>query len=190
MTLRQGVGSGMVACCLLVAAVSASGQTGAETFTATAAVKTAGAAQASAPVTVVITRKMAHEQVEKLTAAFTAGGPAALRKALTGVPPTGSITLGKGAPTATRLTFERPTDTGRLLTIVTDKPIVALGAGVPGAKPTAGYDFAVLDLIIDAQGHGTGTLAPAAKVGVKQGVFVVEDYAAETVRLTDVKKTK
>ena len=32
--------------------------------------------------------------------------------------------------------------------------------------------------------------APAAKVGVKQGVFIVDDYAAESIRLTDVKKTK
>jgi len=180
----------MVACCVLVAAISGAAQTAAETFTATAAVKTAGGATASAPVTVVVSRKMSREQVEKLTAAFTAGGVAALRKALTGVEPTGSIKLGNGAPTPTRLTFERPTDSGRLLTIVADQPIVALGAGLPGAKPTAGHDFAILDLIIDAQGHGTGTLAPAAKVGVKQGVFIVDDYAAETVRLTDVKKAK
>ena len=180
----------MVACCLLVAAATAGGQTAAETFTATAVVKTAGAATASAPVTVVVSRKMSHDEVEKLTAAFAKGGAPALRKALTGVAATGSIQLGSGAPTPTRLAFERPTDRGRLLTIVADQPILAMGAGLPGAKAKEGYDFAILDLIIDPQGQGTGTFAPAAKVGVKQGVFIVDDYAAETIRLTDVKKTK
>ena len=106
------------------------------------------------------------------------------------MPETGSIQLGSGAPTPTRLTLERPTDKGRLLTIVADRPILALGAGLPGAKPKEGYDFAILALIIDAKGGGSGTFARAAKVTVKQGVFVVEDYGAEMVRLTDVKKVK
>jgi hypothetical protein len=190
MTFRA-VASGLAATWLVFAAGStARAQAGAETFTATASVKTAGAAEASAPVTVVVSRKMSQAEVDKLTAAFASGGTAALRSALKGVPETGSIQLGKGAPTPTRLTLERPTDQGRLLTIVADRPILALGAGLPGAKPKEGYDFAILDLVIDAKGGGSGTFAPAAKVAVKQGVFVVDDYSAEMVRLTDVKKVK
>jgi hypothetical protein len=65
-----------------------------------------------------------------------------------------------------------------------------LGAGVPGAKPKEGYDFAIIDIEVDASGSGSGTIAPAAKVTLKQGVFVVEDYASELVRLTAVKKGK
>ena len=34
------------------------------------------------------------------------------------------------------------------------------------------------------------SLAPAAKVTVKNGAFVVEDYASELVKLTDIKKAK
>ena len=82
------------------------------------------------------------------------------------------------------------TDKGRLLTIVADQPILFLGAGVPGAKPKDGYDFAIIDIEVGATGSGSGTLAPAAKVTVKQDVFVVEDYGAELVRLTAVKKVK
>jgi hypothetical protein len=73
---------------------------------------------------------------------------------------------------------------------VADQPILFLGAGVPGAKPREGYDFAVIDLEIDDKGHGSGTLSPAAKVTVKEGAFVVEDYAAELVRLTGITKVK
>lgn len=163
-------------------------QKGAETFTATATVKTAGAATASAPVTISVDRKMSQTEAETFTTAFAKGGVPALRKALAGVSPTGSIRLGTGAPTPTRLTIERPTDKGRLLTIVTDQPLLFLGAGVPGAKPKEGYDFGVVDIEVDAQGSGSGTLSPAAKVAVKQGVFIVDDYASEMVRLTDVKK--
>ena len=142
MTFRLGVASGLAMCCLTVVVGLASGQTPAETFTATASVKTASGAAASSPVTVVVSRKMSQAEVEKLTSAFTTGGAAALRKALAGVAATGSIQLGGGKPTPTRMTFERPTDRGRLLTIVADQPILALGAGLPGAKPKEGYDFA------------------------------------------------
>ena len=130
---------------------------------------------------------MPQSEADRLTGAFKAGGAPALRKALVGVPPTGSVRLGTGAATPTRLTLERPTDKGRLITIVTDQPILFLGAG---AKPKEGYDFAIIDIEVDATGSGSGTLAPAAKVTVKQDVFVVEDYGTELVRLTAVKKVK
>jgi hypothetical protein len=162
----------------------------AETFTATAATTGAGGAKASAPVTITIDRKTPASEAERLVAAFNSGGAAALRKALVGVAPAGSVRLGGGKPTPARLAIERTTDKGRLLTIVTDQPILFLGAGVPSAKPKQGYDFAVVDLEVDASGNGTGTFAPAAKITVKQGAFVVEDYSAELVRLTDISKSK
>jgi hypothetical protein len=188
MLLRQMWMKG--ALCFVMAGTSVGAAQTTETFTATAAVKTAGAAAASAPVTVVVERKMPQAEADKLLAAFKSEGAAGLRKALKGVAPTGSIKIGSGTATPTRLTLERTTDKGRLLTIVADQPILHLGAGVPGAKPKEGYDFAILDLEVDASGSGSGTLAPAARVTVKQGVFVVDDYSGELVRMTAVKKTK
>ena len=159
-----------------------------ETFTATAAVKTAGAAVAATPMTIVVDRKMTQAEVDRFLAAFKAGGPEGLRKALAGVPPTGSVRVANGSPTPTRLTLERPTGKGRLITIVTDTPVLFLGGGVPGAKPREGYDFAIIDLEVDAAGAGSGTFTPAAKVTVKQGVFVVEDYSGEVAKLTGVSR--
>jgi hypothetical protein len=190
MSLRQNVVTGVVSCTLLLAVASTASSQGGETFTATAAVKTAAGAAATAPVTIAVDRKMPQKEVDSFLAAFKSGGVPALRKALEGVPPTGSVRVGSGTPTPTRLTLERPTDKGRLLTIVTDTPILFLGAGVPGAKPKEGYDFAVIDLEVDGKGAGSGSVAPAAKVTVKQGVFVVDDYASELVKLTDVRKVK
>ena len=175
---------------LLVTAAFPAGQAAAEGFTATAAVKAAGGASASAPVTITIDRKMSQREADTLTAAFKNGGAAALRKALVGVAPTGSVRIGAGSVTPTRFTIERPTGTGRLLTILTDQPLAFVGAGVPGAKAKEGYDFAVIDIEVDAKGSGSGTLAPAAKIKMNQNAFVVEDYGAEAVRLTAVTKTK
>ena len=174
---------------LLMTPASPSGQAAAEVFTATAAVKGAGGASANAPVTITIDRKMPQSEAEALVAAFKTGGAAALRKGLAGAKPTGTVKIGAGTATTTRFTLERATGDGRLLTIVSDQPMLFLGAGMPGAKPKEGYDFAVLDLVLDAKGNGSGTIAPAAKIRLNQDAFVVEDYGVEVVRLTDIKKT-
>jgi hypothetical protein len=170
-------------------AVTVTSQT-TEKYSATAAIKTAGGAAATAPVMIEVTRKMSEKEAEALTGAFKTGGAAAVRKALTGVTPTGSITIGAGKPVATRFAIERPTDKGRMLTLVTDQPIVLIGAGRPGAQPAAGFDFGIIDFVVDASGNGTGTMSPAAKVTVRQGAFVVDEYSGELIRLTGVKQLK
>jgi hypothetical protein len=190
MTLRLLMRDVLAGVVLASVASIANGQGSAETFSASATVKTAGGATATAPVTIIVDRKMPQSEADKMTAAFKTGGAAALRKALAGVPPTGSVQVGAGKPSPTRLTLERPTEKGRLLTIVTDAPILFLGAGIAGAKPKEGYDFGVIDLEVDAKGSGSGTISPAAKIMVKQGVFAVEDFSAELLRLADVRKVK
>ena len=184
------IGATVLSGALLMTPASLRGQAAAEVFTATAAAKGAGGAAVSAPVTVTIDRKMTQSEAESLMAAFKTGGAAALRKGLAGIPPTGSVRIGSGTATPTRFTIERPTPGGRLLTILTDRPLLFIGAGVPGAKPKEGYDFAVIDIEVDAKGSGSGTLAPAAKIRMNQGAFVVEDFGTEVVQLTAVKKTK
>jgi len=191
MSLRYITLRGVLCSTFLMGAAAVFAQNAArESFTATAAVKGAGGAAATAPITLTVDRKMSQAEADKLLAAFKSGGAAALRKALNGVAPTGSVRVGGGKATPTRITVERPTEKGRLLTIVTDEPVVFIGAGVPGAKPKEGYDFAIIDLEVDAKGGGSGTIAPAAKVTVKDGAFVVEDYSGEVVRLTKVTRGK
>jgi hypothetical protein len=157
-----------------------------ETFRATATMTTAGGTKVTSPVTVTVDRATSDREAETLSTAFKTAGTPALRKALEGMKPTGTIQIGDGPLTPTRITLDRTTDTGRLLTIVTDVPLVFLGAGTAHAKPREGYEFAVLDLEIGRDGSGWGLLAPAARITIKQGVFIVEDYASEPVRLTSV----
>jgi hypothetical protein len=178
----------MASAAMLMAAVPEPAGAAAEVFTATATVKTADGKSATAPMTITIDRTMPESEAAPLVAAFKSGGAAALRKALVGVAPTGSVRVGKGKAASARFTVERATGGGRLLTIVTDQPLVFIGANAPGAKPKAGYDFAVIDLQIDAAGAGSGTVSPAATLKLNGDAFVVEDYSGEVVRLTGVKK--
>ena len=188
--IHKIIGAAALSGAFLLASIPLNGQGTVEVFTATAAVKTAAGGSATAPVTITIDRKMSEKEAQSLANAFKAGGAAALRKGLEGVPTTGSVRIGAGTVTPTRFTIERPVGAGRLLTILTDRPLAFVGATAPGAKPREGYDFAVIDIEVDAQGNGAGTIAPAAKLRLNQSAFVVEDYGAEVVRLTAVKKTK
>ena len=192
MTKRQLTSAALLAVGMALAPSSGAAQTGAETFTATATIKTVAAgASATAPVRIALDRKMPASEADKYSAAFKAGGAAALRKALTGVAPVGSVTLAAAKPVPVRIAFERPTGGGRLITIVTDTPLLFVGASLPGAKAKEGYEFGVIDIEVDAQGNGSGTVSPAAKIGLNpQGAFVVTDYSQELVRLTNVARAK
>jgi hypothetical protein len=184
------IGATVLSGALLMTPSTSDGQAAGEVFTATAAVKTAGGGSANAPVTIAVDRKMSQKEADSLVAAFKTGGAAALRKGFVGLQPTGTVRIGGGQATPTRFTLERVTGDGRLLTILTDQPLLFVGGSAPGAKPREGYDFAVIDIEVDAKGNGSGTIAPAAKLRMNQGALVVDDYGVEVVRLTAVKKTK
>src|SRR4030095_12505565 len=97
--VRQLTLCGILACTVFVATASvANGQPG-ETFTATATVKTAGGASATAPTPITVDRTMPQTEADGLAAAFKSGGVSGLRKALKGTKPTGSVTLGTGNTT-------------------------------------------------------------------------------------------
>jgi hypothetical protein len=182
---RQTSAAALVLAFVIAAAALDAQSRAPETFTATATIKTAGGAMATAPVTIIVERTMSRAEAGRLVQAFRTGGAAGLRKALEGVAPTGVVRAG-AHEVAARLTIERVTDKGRLLTIVTDRPLMFVGAGLPGAKARDGFDFAVVDLEIDAHGAGTGTLAAAAKITTHRETFVVKDYADDIIRLRAV----
>jgi hypothetical protein len=179
----------MTVALVLAATMSASparAQSSAETFTATASVKTAGGTSITSPVTISIARWTSDADRDKAVAALKSGGNAALKKALDALPEAGTIQIGSGKTT---LRFARALDSGsgRIITVLAAQPILYLGAGAPEAKPKAGFDLSVALFEVDAAGKGTaGDLAPAATL--KFDAFVIEDYGAEAVRLTAIAK--
>jgi hypothetical protein len=172
---------------LALGATAALAAAGPETFTATASVKK-GAASASAPVSVTVTRYATEAETAAVRAAAANGGPA-LSKALSALGDAGFIQLGE-RKTPIKFAVERSTGAGRLITILTAEPMLFLGAGVPAAKPIAGFDVAIAMLDLDQSG-GKGELAPAAKVGIdKGGAIVIEDYGATVMWLSGLARSK
>src|SRR5262245_5911631 len=159
-----------------------------ESFTAVAMAKGAKISAGLANMTPTVNRLASDAERDALVAAVKQGGTAAARTLLKGKPDVGTLQLGS-RPATIKYAYARSTGAGRLLTIVTADPIRLLGAGLPDAKPTAGYDLGLVLLDLSAPGPGKGELVPAAKVKVDaQGAIVTEDYSGETVQLSQVQK--
>jgi hypothetical protein len=156
-----------------------------EVFRGTAKVSTATAG-GEAHVSIEIDRYTPEKDLQAMEQALKSGGSAAFLEALKRAPVAGRFKVGDQTFTI-RWARERPSASGRVISVVTDTPVYFVGAGVPGAKPRAGFDVAVVLLNMDSAGVGQGTLALAAKVkpGGTAGVEV-EDYASEPVKLVSV----
>jgi len=105
-------------------------------------------------------------------------------QALRDAPPAGSLSVGQ-EKFVIRWARQLPGSSGRAISIVTDKPVFFVGGGNPNAKPKAGYDVAVAQFTVDSTGHGSGTMAAAARV--KPGgpaEFQIDDYAETPMKIT------
>lgn len=184
-SLTKG-GVALVAAIALLAPVSA--QSRPETYAATASVKTAGGASLSAPVTVAITSWTSDAERKRLSGILKSGGSAALQKALDSAKPVGTVTLGTSRYDA-KYAYAMGSSEGRIISLVTAKPMFFVGAGAPSAKPKSGHILGVVTIEVNASGTGKGTITPAAAVKMStSNAIVVEDYSAELVTLPDVKK--
>lgn len=161
-----------------------------ETFTATASLKTAAGATMTAPVTVVVTRHTSDQERTSVMDALKKSGTSGVVQSLKGMADAGYIEIGDRR-TPIKYAYVRPTDGGRLITVVAPTPILHVGAGVPDAQPKAGFDLALAALDVKTAGAGSGELAPAATVKVNDsGALQTQDYGAETIRLTNVQVKK
>jgi len=174
-------------CAIPLAVLAAAPPDDAQTYTATATVKSAGGASATAPLTVVVRQFATDAQKDELMAALKKGGTASAREVLAKRSDIGTVQLGS-RQVAIKHAYARRMGEGQLVTVVTDKPILFVGGGVPDSKPTAGYDLGLVMLEVGAA-PGKGELVPATKVKMDaQGAVVTEDYSGEVVQLSNVVK--
>ena len=183
----------VTALAFLAAATAAHAQGAPEVYNATAALKTAAGVSITAPVVISISGWTTDGDREKAVGALKAGGTSGLRTQLAAVPDVGVLQVGQ-VKTPLRFARTLPVGDGKLVTLATAQPVFHIGGGAPDAKPAdkAGYDVAVVIFQVDAAGKGeVGDFSPAAKVKFdERGALVVEDYAAEAVRLTGITKKK
>jgi len=173
---------------VLIAIAGLSAQGAGETFTATATVNSP-AKKASVPVTIHIDHYMADADRDKVIAALKTNDSAATARAVASLPDIGYISLAE-KKTPIKYAYARPTGGGRLVTVVTAKPIFFVGGSKPGAKPKKGFDLALALLVLDGQDTGDGELAPAVKVKLDNGAVVTDEYGSEVVRLVKIAKAK
>ena len=139
----------------------------------------------TAPVTIVLTRFTTDQERTTVVDALKSGGTPAVVERLKAMEDVGYIEVGERR-SPLKYAYARAAGSGRLITVISPTPIAHLGAGLPDAKPKAGFDLALALLDLPSSGSGTGELAPAAKVKVTgAGAIETEDYGAEVVRLTD-----
>jgi hypothetical protein len=189
MTLRSMLRPAVLG--LTLAFLAAGAANAQETWTARAEMKTADGKLHTAPVTISLDRMLTSAERGTLLAAFKSGDAAALRKALAAQPSLGFVEGGTKVKVPVKFAFPRSTGAGRIVTIVCDQPIVHIGGDVPNARPKAGYEHAYVLLVLDADGKGSGEVAPAAKLKLRDdGALVTEDYGADTVWLKDVAPRK
>lgn len=163
------------------------GKATAETFRARARVATDTAA-GDMYLVVRLDKYSDERDLKAMESALASGGSDGFLKALRQAPVVGRVEVGQQTFDI-RWARQKDTPKGRVISVVTDKPAYFVGAGVPGAKPRAGFDVAVIQLIMDKANVGEGSMAAAARVkpGGEAGVEV-EDYATEPIKLSSVVK--
>lgn len=173
----------------LVLAAPAPGQAAGESFTATASVKSEELI-GTAPVRIVIKHYATDAERDSVMKALRSGGTPAVRQVLAKMRDSGTLELAKtSAPI--KYAYSHSTGSGRIVTVVTAKPLLHLGGGLPDAKPKAGYDVAVALLVLEADGTGHGELSPGAKVKADEsGAVVIEDYGDAKIWLKGVAPKK
>jgi hypothetical protein len=180
MQLTTRVFAGSLA--MLLLSQSASGQSYPRVLLANGEVS-APAGAATVTITFRIERLMSDLDFKAVTNGLKFGGYPGAFAALRKLPEIGYVQVGDRR---TVLKYAHPRADGKPgLVLVTDRPIFFVGGGAPDAKAKDGYELGVIELEVDAQGNGRGTMAAAARVkpGPDGGV-ILDDYATAPIRLT------
>ena len=157
-----------------------------ESFSANAQV-TGSEGAAATVVAMKVDRYSADADRDAVAKALADGGYAAFLAALRKAPVVGTVTFG-GQTFDIRWARQQPIANGRMITLVTDKPIFFVGGGNVNAKPREGFDVALVKFKMDDGGVGfDGTMAAAAnvKAGGETGVQV-GDYADKPITLRTI----
>ncbi len=171
----------------VIAAQSHRTQTAPEAFRAQVQSRTATGALA-ATIRVQIDRYTPEADRKAMTEAIAHGGYAAFLEALRKAPAVGYVQI-EDVKVPLRWARELKTPQGRDISLVTDAPVYFVGGGAANPKSREGFELAVVRLMVDEIGLGSGTMAAAARVKPDgAGGVVIEDYAAETIKLTSVSR--
>ena len=136
-----------------------------------------------------ISRWSSDAERDRLTNALTQKGPDALLKELIKTKPVGIIKTPDSLGYDLHYAYQQPgEDGGRQIVIATDRPI---GFWEARNQPRSfDYPFTVIQMQIDRNGEGTGTLSYATKIRVVKDTIELENFATSPVMLTKITAKK
>src|SRR5262245_4036244 len=177
----------LVAAALLLAIAPPAAQTlgEKERFTAIAVVNN-NRASGSGIVQIDINRWSTTAEREALLNTLKKQGAHKLLDALQGTKPVGIIKTPDSLGYDLHFANQTPLpDGGRRIVIATDRPI---GFWEAAHRPrTIDYPFTVIQMEIDKDGRGTGTMSYATKIIPAGNTIVLENFATQPVMLTEIK---
>lgn len=168
-----------------------------ETFSAMAYLPTGAGprmmgAGATANLTIYVERYSTDDEAKAYATTLLEKGPDELLKALQDAPAIGRVTMQRRVGSfELKFIRSRPTETGRRIVGVCDRPIGFLEAYFSGRSLDNKFGIVIIDLKTNKKGkeEGQGELIYAAKVTVLEGNKVeVENYGIDPVKLMGVRK--
>jgi len=138
-------------------------------------------------VEITVNRWSPNAERERLVAALQQKGPDELLKQLQKNRPVGRIRTPDSIGYDLRYAQQTPSeDGGRTLVIATDRPI---GFWEATQRPRSiDYPFTVIQMKLDREGHGSGTLSYATRIVARgNNVIELEDFATQPIMLNNIK---
>ena len=174
---------GWRACVVALAlSLAAAGQARAEQFTATL-VNPEGQ-PSTLPVVIHIDRYSTAAEEQKLAGILAKKGPDGLRDALWDLEK-GYIRIGSSLGYPIAVVLEKPTATGRVITMMMDRPI-SFREFATSAR-SLDYPFSYIELKVGKDGKGEGQMFAAANISMTAGTIDVENYSALPLKLLAVR---
>jgi hypothetical protein len=138
-------------------------------------------------VEITVNRWSPNAERERLVAALQEKGPDELLKQLQKNKPVGRIRTPDSIGYDLRYAQQAPSeDGGRTIVIATDRPI---GFWEATQRPRSiDYPFTVIQMKLDPEGHGSGTLSYATRIVARgNNVIELEDFATQPIMLNNIK---
>ena len=155
-----------------------------EHITATVAIPASAPGQpTTAPVSIYIYGYSTDQEVQRLSKTLADKGPDALREALFDLEK-GWIRIGNSLGYPIAVARSKPTDKGRRIILVADRPIDFLESW--RGERSLDYPFAYFDLRLGKNGKGDGDMIPAAKIRISGSSIDVENYSFQPAKLLGV----